>query len=72
VPGLRGRDGRKCDGPALQNRRHVDCDREVAARPAMCRECGASELENVAMSLVDKLLAVVDRSAELEVVRYAA
>lgn len=37
-----------------------------------CRQCGESELENVAMSRVDHLLAAVDRFAELEVVRYAA
>jgi YgiT-type zinc finger domain-containing protein len=38
-----------------------------------CRQCGeSSEMENVAMSRVDRLLAAVDRSAELEVVRYAA
>jgi YgiT-type zinc finger domain-containing protein len=37
-----------------------------------CRQCGEAELENVAMSRVDRLLAAVDRSAELEVVRYAA
>jgi len=37
-----------------------------------CRQCGESELENVAMARVDRLLASVDRSAELEVVRYAA
>ena len=37
-----------------------------------CRQCGKAELENVAMSRVDRLLAAVDRSAELEVVRYAA
>ena len=37
-----------------------------------CRQCGEAELDNVAMSRVDRLLAAVDRSAELEVVRYAA
>lgn len=37
-----------------------------------CRQCREAELENVAMSRVDRLLAAVDRSAELEVVRYAA
>jgi hypothetical protein len=37
-----------------------------------CRQCGDAELENVAMSRVDRLLAAVDRSAELEVVRCAA
>jgi YgiT-type zinc finger domain-containing protein len=37
-----------------------------------CRQCGEAELENVAMSQVDRLFAAVDRSAELEVVRYAA
>ena len=37
-----------------------------------CRLCGGVELGNVAMSRVDRILAAVDRSAELEVVRYAA
>jgi YgiT-type zinc finger domain-containing protein len=37
-----------------------------------CRQCGESELESDAMARVDLLLASVDRSAELEVVRYAA
>ena len=37
-----------------------------------CRQCGETEMESVAMSRVDSLLAAVDRSAELEVVRYAA
>jgi YgiT-type zinc finger domain-containing protein len=37
-----------------------------------CRQCGEFELEDVAMARVDRLLASVDRSAELEVVRYAA
>lgn len=37
-----------------------------------CRQCGESELESIAMARVDRLLASVDRSAELEVVRYAA
>jgi YgiT-type zinc finger domain-containing protein len=37
-----------------------------------CRQCGETELESVARSRVDRLLAAVDGSAELEVVRYAA
>ena len=37
-----------------------------------CRQCGDTELDSAAMSRVDDLLARVDRSAELEVVRYAA
>jgi len=36
-----------------------------------CRQCGESELDNIAMARVDRLLAG-DSSAELEVVRYAA
>jgi YgiT-type zinc finger domain-containing protein len=36
------------------------------------RQCGETEMESVAMSRVDSLLAAVDRSAGLEVVRYAA
>jgi YgiT-type zinc finger domain-containing protein len=45
----------------------------VRALPVLqCRQCGETELDNMAMARVDRLLAAVDRSAELEVVRYAA
>jgi YgiT-type zinc finger domain-containing protein len=37
-----------------------------------CRQCGETELEQATMSRVDQLLADVDASAELEVIRYAA
>ena len=37
-----------------------------------CRQCGETELEQATMSRVDQLLAAVDVSAELEVIRYAA
>ena len=37
-----------------------------------CRQCGDTELEQATMSRVDQLLATVDGSAELEVIRYAA
>ncbi len=37
-----------------------------------CRQCGDTELDDTAMSRVDALLDGVDRSAELEVIRYAA
>ena len=37
-----------------------------------CRQCGDTELEQATMSRVDQLLAAVDVSAELEVIRYAA
>ena len=37
-----------------------------------CRQCGETELEHATMSRVDQLLADVDASAELEVIRYAA
>ena len=37
-----------------------------------CRQCGETELEQTTMSRVDQLLAAVDVSAELEVIRYAA
>lgn len=37
-----------------------------------CRQCGETELDHAAMSRVDQLLARFDRSAELEVIRYAA
>jgi YgiT-type zinc finger domain-containing protein len=37
-----------------------------------CRQCGDTELEQVTMSRVDELLASVNGSAELEVIRYAA
>jgi len=45
----------------------------VKALPVLqCRQCGDIELEHIAMERVDRLLAAVDRSAELEVIRYAA
>ncbi len=45
----------------------------VRALPVLqCRQCGETELQNVAMMSVDRLLAAADRSAELEVIRYAA
>jgi len=37
-----------------------------------CRQCGETELENTTMLRVDELLAGVDTSAELEVIRFAA
>jgi YgiT-type zinc finger domain-containing protein len=37
-----------------------------------CRQCGDTELEHSTMLRVDQLLSGVDRSAELEVIRYAA
>ena len=37
-----------------------------------CRQCGETELEQATMLRVDQLLAAVDVSAELEVIRYAA
>lgn len=37
-----------------------------------CRQCGETELEQATMLRVDQLLADVDASAELEVIRYAA
>jgi len=37
-----------------------------------CRQCGETELDGPDMARVDRLLAAVDRSAELEVVRFAA
>ena len=37
-----------------------------------CRQCGDTELEHGTMSRVDLLLGAVDKSAELEVIRYAA
>ena len=45
----------------------------VRALPVhQCRQCGEVELKNVDMARVDRLLSGVDRSAELEVIRYAA
>jgi len=45
----------------------------VRATPVLqCRQCGETELEDTAMDRVDRLLASVDSSAELEVIRYAA
>jgi YgiT-type zinc finger domain-containing protein len=37
-----------------------------------CRQCGDAELEQETMSRVEELLAGVGKSAELEVIRYAA
>ena len=37
-----------------------------------CRQCAEIELEGSVMSKVEQVLATVDRSAELEVIRYAA
>ena len=37
-----------------------------------CRQCGDTELENAAVTKVDAILAGIDNSAELEIVRYAA
>jgi YgiT-type zinc finger domain-containing protein len=45
----------------------------IRATPVLqCGQCGETELEGPAMQRVDSLLAAVDRSAELEVVRFAA
>ena len=45
---------------------------ERALPVLLCRQCGDIELENDARMRADRLLAGVDSSAELEVVRYAA
>lgn len=37
-----------------------------------CRQCGEVELEQATMVRVEELLAGVDRSSELEVIRFAA
>jgi YgiT-type zinc finger domain-containing protein len=37
-----------------------------------CRQCADIELEHATMLRVDELLSGIDRSAELEVIRYAA
>jgi YgiT-type zinc finger domain-containing protein len=37
-----------------------------------CRQCGETELDQATMLRVDQLLAGVDMSAELEVIRFAA
>jgi YgiT-type zinc finger domain-containing protein len=45
----------------------------VRALPVFqCRQCGDIELKDNTMARVDGLLATVDSSAELEVIRYAA
>ena len=38
----------------------------------VCRQCGETELEHATMLRVEQLLAAVDESAELEVIRFAA
>jgi YgiT-type zinc finger domain-containing protein len=37
-----------------------------------CRQCGEVELEHQIMLRVDEVLSAVDKSAELEVIRYTA
>jgi len=37
-----------------------------------CVQCGDTELEQSTMSRVEQLLGAVNRSAELEIIRYAA
>jgi YgiT-type zinc finger domain-containing protein len=37
-----------------------------------CRQCGETELEHETMLRVDQVLAAVDTSSELEVIRFAA
>ena len=37
-----------------------------------CRQCGDTEIENETMIRVDQVLAGVDTSSELEVIRFAA
>jgi YgiT-type zinc finger domain-containing protein len=37
-----------------------------------CRQCGDIEHDNSVMSKVEKVLSSADRSAELEIIRYAA
>ena len=37
-----------------------------------CRQCGDIELESAVMLKVEQVLSTVDRSAELEIIRYAA
>jgi len=37
-----------------------------------CRQCGDTEIENETMIRVDQVLAGVDASSELEVIRFAA
>jgi YgiT-type zinc finger domain-containing protein len=37
-----------------------------------CPQCGETELEDATMRRVDQLLASVDASAELEIIRFAA
>jgi YgiT-type zinc finger domain-containing protein len=45
----------------------------VKALPVLqCRQCGDSELEHPTMLRVDEILSSRDKSAELEVIRYAA
>ena len=45
----------------------------LKALPALqCKQCGETELEQATMLRVDQLLAGVDRSSELEVIRFAA
>ena len=71
MPNLWGAAGSAGHGSAFQNRGYLD--RDPQALPVLqCRQCGDTELEQATMSGVDQLLAAVDGSAELEVIRYAA
>jgi hypothetical protein len=44
----------------------------VIVRSLPVLQCGETELQDLEMARVDGLLAAVDRTSELEVVRYAA
>lgn len=65
---------------ALLENRFIDLPFKIAdfsivilkALPVLqCRQCDETELEHSTMSRVDQLLFAVDKSAELEVIRYA-
>jgi hypothetical protein len=59
------------DGSPVQDRRLLDV--VLKALPVLeCRQCGEIEMEDQTMRRVDQVLAGVDTSSELEVIRFAA
>ena len=71
MPGLRRIVGKACDGPSVQARGFFDRDSQgIAGAPVPpVRRGGVGALDHVR---VDGLLTKVDRSSELEVIRFAA
>jgi hypothetical protein len=71
VPSVRRPVGIASYRSAFQNWRFLHCDFQIASGVPV-PPIGEAELDQATMSRVDQLLATVDVSAELEVIRYAA